>query len=257
VVKIEVDASDDKGVSKVEFYVDNILKNTDTKTPYEWNWDTAKGPSGNRTLKVKAYDADNLTAEQSIQVTVDQPPMISITSPSTEAGVYGFASIRTSTSDDFGVPKVQFFVNDKLKKTTNTSPHTFEWNTNDILNGKYNIKAVAFDSRNQTSTHSVSLVRIPHPPANFSGTQYNNNSVLLEEYIIELKWDSHHLNTNISGYRIYQENGANNWTMLAEVSVGTFEYWIRDAAEGERYAFMLKAVDTESREGESIFLYFQ
>jgi len=256
-VKIEVDASDDKGLKKVEFYIDNILKNTDTQPPYEWNWDTAKGPSGNRTVKVIAYDVDNQTAEQSIQVTVDQPPSISITSPSSGADVYGFAFIRTNATDDFGIPRVQFFVNDKLTKTTNKPPHTFEWNTNDIRHGTYNIKAIALDTRNQTSTRSITLVRIPHAPLNFSGTKYNNNSVLLEEYIVELKWTPHHLNENLSAYRIYRENGTNNWTVLAEVSSSSYEYWIREMEEGEKYAFMLKAVGSDGREGESIYLYFQ
>jgi hypothetical protein len=256
-VKIEVDASDDKGVKKVEFYIDNVLKHTDTQSPYDWNWDTARGPSGNHTVKVKAYDTDNQTAEQSIQVTVDQPPTISITSPSSGNDVYGFASIRTRTSDDFGVPKVKFFVNGQLMNTTNKSPHVFQWNTNDILNGKYTVEAIAFDTRDQTSTRSVTLVRIPHAPLNFSGTKYHNNSVLLEEYLIELKWVPHNLNRNISVYRIYRENGANNWTVMAEVSGSTHEFLIRNIDAGEKFAFMLKAVDSDNREGESIYLYFQ
>jgi hypothetical protein len=257
IVKIEVDATDDKGVSKVEFYIDNNLKNADTQSPYVWNWDTTKGPSGNHTIKAKAYDTDNQTGEQSIQVTVDQPPAVSILSPSSGSDVFGFVFIKASISDDFGVPKVQFFVNDELRKTTNQSPHTFDWNTNGVHNGKYDIKAVAFDTRNQSSSRSITLVRIPHSPLNFSGEKYNNSSVLLEEYIVALRWDPHHLNKNISAYRVYRENEANNWTMMGEVNGSTYEYWIRNAEKGEKYAFMLKAVDSEGKEGESIHLYFQ
>lgn len=255
-ITIDADASDDKGVTKVEFYIDNVLKATDTSPPYKWNWDTTKNKSGAHNLKAKAYDTINQTAEHTIQVTVDQPPTISITSPSSGSNVYGIVPIKTSVNDDFGIKKVQFYVNGGLSKTDKESPYVFNWGTNDILNGKYTIKAVVYDTRNQTAQHKINLIRIPHAPVGFSGRKENNSSVLLEQYINVLTWQSNDLNKNISKYRIYQKEG-NNWTALAEVDSSTLEYWHRDVPKDEKCTYMLKAVDSEDREGESVYLEVQ
>ena len=53
-VTIEASASDPGGVLKVEFYVDNVLKATDTSAPYSWFW--ADGTRGWHELKVRAFD---------------------------------------------------------------------------------------------------------------------------------------------------------------------------------------------------------
>src|SRR5438034_902793 len=50
-------ASDDRGVTKVEFYLDNVLQFTDTTSPYSWAWDTTTAANGSHTLTTNAYDA--------------------------------------------------------------------------------------------------------------------------------------------------------------------------------------------------------
>jgi hypothetical protein len=76
-VTISANAYDDKGISKVEFYVNNNLKGTVTSSPYNYEWDTT-GLSGSFTIKAKAFDTINQTAEDSITVTVSSriPPTI-------------------------------------------------------------------------------------------------------------------------------------------------------------------------------------
>lgn len=62
---------DDSGIEKVEFYVDNQLKYTDTSTPYELTWDTLAETEGAHALKAVAFDAKGNTATAKISVTVD------------------------------------------------------------------------------------------------------------------------------------------------------------------------------------------
>lgn len=69
-VNINVSASDNVGVAKVEFYIDNKLVTTDTTAPYSYRWNVNKKISaGNHTIMVKAYDAANNSASASIVVT--------------------------------------------------------------------------------------------------------------------------------------------------------------------------------------------
>ena len=50
-------ASDNVGVTKVEFYVDGVLKGTDTTSPYSMTLDSTTLTNGSHTLTGKAYDA--------------------------------------------------------------------------------------------------------------------------------------------------------------------------------------------------------
>ena len=50
-------ASDNVGVAKVEFYVDGVLKGTDTTSPYSMTLDSTTLANGSHTLTAKAYDA--------------------------------------------------------------------------------------------------------------------------------------------------------------------------------------------------------
>ena len=50
-------ATDNVGVTKVEFYVDGVLKGTDTTSPYTLTLDSTTLANGSHTLTAKAYDA--------------------------------------------------------------------------------------------------------------------------------------------------------------------------------------------------------
>jgi parallel beta-helix repeat protein len=55
-IDIEVEASDpDSGIDKVEFYIDNKFKTSDTSWPYTWTWDETSFLLPYN-IKVKAYD---------------------------------------------------------------------------------------------------------------------------------------------------------------------------------------------------------
>ncbi len=56
VTAVQVNASDATGVNRVEFYVDNVLREVETTGPYNWNFDTTTLANGTHTLTVKAYD---------------------------------------------------------------------------------------------------------------------------------------------------------------------------------------------------------
>jgi len=68
-VTISATASDNVGVTKVSFYVNNSLLSTDTMSPYSSTWNVPKKPHVTYTLSAKAYDAAGNTAVSSIKVT--------------------------------------------------------------------------------------------------------------------------------------------------------------------------------------------
>jgi len=64
-IDVTADATDNQsGVSRVEFYIDDVLQSTDTAAPYEWKW-TKRGLLFPYVLKVIAYDnAGNQKSDQ-------------------------------------------------------------------------------------------------------------------------------------------------------------------------------------------------
>lgn len=73
---ISATASDNVGVTRVEFYVDgSTLINTATTAPYNYNWNPTTVSSGSHSLTAKAYDAAGNSAT-STAVTVTVPTYI-------------------------------------------------------------------------------------------------------------------------------------------------------------------------------------
>lgn len=71
IVTVTANAATGSGtVTKVEFYVNSVIRATDTTgpSPYTWDWDTASYPDGSKTLMAKAYDSVGNTATHSITV---------------------------------------------------------------------------------------------------------------------------------------------------------------------------------------------
>lgn len=76
-VSVTASASDNVAVTQVEFYLDGVLKSTDTTSPYAWSWDTTTATNGSHSLTSKAYDAAlNVGTSAAVPVTVSNvaPP---------------------------------------------------------------------------------------------------------------------------------------------------------------------------------------
>ena len=69
-INVTAKASDNVGVKKVEFYVDNVLRNTDTITPYSFSLDTTQLSEGLHTIMVKAYDMAGNMSTTSVVIRV-------------------------------------------------------------------------------------------------------------------------------------------------------------------------------------------
>ena len=91
-VPVNATASDNVGVTKVEFYDGTTLKGTDTSSPYSYNWAIVAADAGNHVWIAKAYDAaGNFSTTPGMTLVVaPQAPNTSINSTSQnalEAGV--------------------------------------------------------------------------------------------------------------------------------------------------------------------------
>jgi hypothetical protein len=68
---------DDVAVTKVEFYVEGVLLNTDISAPYSIKWDTTKSVNGETSLLVKSYDSSGNVAEAAGSIEVKNTSAVS------------------------------------------------------------------------------------------------------------------------------------------------------------------------------------
>ncbi|MEO0225276.1 MAG: Ig-like domain-containing protein [candidate division WOR-3 bacterium] len=163
IITITTQVTDDKGIIKVEFYLDDILKNTDKSSPYTSSIDTTQISNGTHTVKAIAYDTSGQTAEKSIVIIVQNsgvnaPPTVSITNPANGSVVSGVVNIEANAQDDIGISKVEFYVDNSLFITDTEAPYSWQWNTQLFSNGDHTIKVVAYDNINQTAQDIISVV---------------------------------------------------------------------------------------------------
>lgn len=77
---VTASASDNVGVTNVEFYLDGVLQGSDTTSPFTWSWNTTAAANGLHNLSSRAYDAaGNNASSTTVTVTVNnvadtQPP---------------------------------------------------------------------------------------------------------------------------------------------------------------------------------------
>ncbi|GEM_PF-2031083 len=164
VVNVQADASDANGIQKVEFYVDNNLLGTSTSAPYLVNWDTSSlDGNTSHTLVAKAFDIAGNIATSSVTVTTadQKPPTVSIQNPLNNSTVSGITAITASASDDVGVSKVEFYVDNNLLGTSTSAPYFASWDTTGLpSNSQHTISAKAYDSAGNMATSSVITVSI-------------------------------------------------------------------------------------------------
>jgi hypothetical protein len=159
-VPITVTASDNVGVTRVEFYEGSTLLGTDTSAPYSLGWDTRTSLNGSRTLTVKAYDAvDNIgAATRTVTVSNDHAaPTVAFTAPAEGATVSGTLTLTATATDDVRVTRVEFYEGDTLLGTDTAAPFTFTWNTRLGPNGGRVLTAKAHDGGGNTAAATVTV----------------------------------------------------------------------------------------------------
>ncbi|MCK4521591.1 MAG: putative S-layer protein [Nanoarchaeota archaeon] len=94
-------------------------------------------------------------------------PSASISYPSPDAYVSGITDFNVSANDSNGISLVQFYVDSVLKNTTNTMPYSYDWNTSELTDNIYPIKAIVYDMSNNTNTTEINVTinntdSVPH-----------------------------------------------------------------------------------------------
>ncbi len=151
-ITITATASDNVGVTQVQFFVDGVLLSTDTAAPYSAAWNTTSTIDGVHALTAQASDgASNSGMSTSVNVTVDNTgPAVNITSPAGGSTVSAATTITATGTDPSGVTQVQFFVDGVSLGTDTAAPYSASWNTTSATDGAHTLTAQASDAAANT-----------------------------------------------------------------------------------------------------------
>jgi len=185
-VSVLAAASDDIGVTGVQFKVDGALVGSeDIEAPYETLWNTAGASNGSHTVSAVARDSAGHETTTSVVIAVSNdrvPPTVAFLSPTNGDPVAGAMALVATASDNVGVTSVQFLVDGVVSGAPDTgSPYHWSWDTEGAANGPHTVTAVARDAAgHETSTSVVvdvvndqappTLALVSPPEGHVSGT---------------------------------------------------------------------------------------
>jgi thermitase len=170
-VTVNVTATDNVGVARVELQVNGSTVAIDNTSPFGFSWDSTGVLNGMSTLVVAAYDAaGNSGTSAPISVNVANnatpiaadttPPVVTITNP--VAGyVSGTVSVTVNATDDSSASGIsQTLYIDGVKKAHVTGGSlAYNWNTRKVTAGLHTIQAVAADAAGNSSSTSVQVTK--------------------------------------------------------------------------------------------------
>jgi thermitase len=152
-VGINVSATDNTGVSRIELYLDGVLFAQSNSASASFSWDTLNSTDGTPSLEARAYDAANNVGSKFISVEVRNSPVedaiapsVAITSPSNNSSLGRTTKISISASDNVGISKVELFIDGKWFGTSTSESSSFTWNTSKVAKGAHTLQAYAHDA---------------------------------------------------------------------------------------------------------------
>lgn len=184
-VIFQVDAADDTGIKKVEFYWDDLKVFTDFSFPYAWKLSTGAGDNGDHILTAKVFDLSGRSAIDTIPVEVlnfidKEAPQVNIFHPNHGDSVYGYTSVWVTVSDDSGWSDVELFV-EGVKVTGGSFPVSpslnikFGWDTTIYPQGDYSLAVKATDGDGKVGTDVIKVTvanPTPSPEPNLVVTKH-------------------------------------------------------------------------------------
>ncbi|MEX2245460.1 MAG: Ig-like domain-containing protein [Dehalococcoidia bacterium] len=183
-VNIVADASDDDGIQRVWFYVDNVYLRSDASAPYSALWDASGASAGSHVIRVRAYDNAGDYTDDVVSVNVGgaSDPVVNIASPGDGSTVSGSVNIAADATDvDDGVQRVWFYVDDVYLRSDALAPYSAIWDASAAALGPHTIRVRAYDNIGNYTDDTVTVdvgdatpptvtITSPGDGANGSGT---------------------------------------------------------------------------------------
>lgn len=163
------------GTSATANYSDTGLTASTTYSYYVNAYDAA-GNTSATSSPASATTLPATTGGGTSTSTDNNAPTVSILSPATGLTIAGKTLIRTSSSDNVKVAKVEIYLDGALAATSYWRPFSFMWNTAATADGSHTLQAKAYDAAGNMGASSVTNVTVQNSaPITGIGQGHDNN----------------------------------------------------------------------------------
>lgn len=243
---IKATSSDNVGVSKVEFYIQDALKATSTVAPYEYAWDTKSVADGTYTITSKAYDiignSSFDTRSVTVKNTIVQLPSapVSITAKATQP-----TEVTLAWQPGSNAAGMKYrIIRDNVAIATVTTTSYVDKAV--LAATKYNYHVVAVDANNNTSKLPNTPTTVTTPALPVKDTQAPNKPTNLVATVasttqINLSWRASTDNVGVKSYDLYRAKGTAAAAKIATVT--GLNYGDSNLATGTEYVYYIIAKD--------------
>src|SRR5207249_4036941 len=184
-ITLTATASDTDGwITTVEFLRNGTVLGVTNIPPYSMTWSNVG--AGSYTLSVRATDDRSaVTTSAAVTITVgapNNPPTVSLTSPSTGSSYFAPANIMLSAAaadSDGTVARVDFYQGTTLIGTATSAPYTYTWTA--VTPGNYALTARATDNRGAAATSTTVNIAVLGP--NLAIVSPANNTTIDGDFI--------------------------------------------------------------------------
>jgi hypothetical protein len=133
-----------------------VLKATSTSSPYQASIDSTTLSNSTHSLVAKVYDAaGNVGTSSAVSFSVSNstggdttPPTVS----ASESGSAGSITLSANATDNVGVTKVEFYVDNVLKATSTATPYQSTLDSTTLSNSTHSLVAKAYDAAGNVGT---------------------------------------------------------------------------------------------------------
>jgi hypothetical protein len=163
-VNIDVDATDDVGVTRVDFFRKGALIGSDTTPPFSFAWDPrevgllidlGRGEGPGRSLGVDptgVQDVETVHGRRGRHVARRVVGLRAEVGGSIRLGG-GIVTVAASAQDNIGVARVEFYSDyNVLIGSDTTAPYSVDWDTTPLSNGIHNLRVRIDDAAGNSTT---------------------------------------------------------------------------------------------------------
>lgn len=163
-VTVSASATDNVGVTQVQFLVDGSVAATTASLPYTFAWNTTAVANGTHMLQTMAYDAaGSIGLSAIVTLTVSNSTTsnltVAVTNPTNGSIVprNQKVTVSASASDKAKVTRVEFYVDNNLLGTATTAPYNCPWKVPAKPGASHKIQAKAYDALGNSAAQAITV----------------------------------------------------------------------------------------------------
>ena len=181
IITLTATATDNIGVTKVEFYVDGALRGTSSTAPFALSLDSKTLTNASHSLVTKAYDAAGNIGTSAVVSFAISNPVPDTTAPKAAgcvAGTAGTITLTATATDNIGVTKVEYFVDGTLLGTTTAAPHALALDSKTLSNASHSLVVKAYDAAGNVGTSAAATFVVYNACVVSSYSEVETNNTL-------------------------------------------------------------------------------